>query len=65
MPGASVVFDIEHQLFGEPAKTYQCFKCGSAGNHLDLWAAISKKNLYDAAIDLCNRLNREVPRLQS
>jgi hypothetical protein len=29
--------------------TFQCFKCGAAGNHLDLWASASKKSLYDTA----------------
>ena len=44
---------------------YQCFKCGSAGNQLDLWAAATKTGLHEAARDLCNRLNREVPWLRS
>jgi DNA primase len=34
--------------------TFQCFKCGASGNQLDLWAAFSKSNLFDAALDLCN-----------
>src|SRR4249920_1857201 len=41
--------------------TFQCFKCGAAGNHLDLWAAITKKSLYEAALDLCQRLGRDIP----
>ena len=44
---------------------FQCFKCGAAGNHLDLWAAITKQSLYQAALDLCQRLNREIPWLKS
>ena len=44
--------------------TFQCFKCGAAGNHLDLWASASKKSLYEAALDLCQRLGREVPWLR-
>jgi len=42
---------------------YRCFHCGSAGNQLDLWAAAMKLPLYDAAIDLCARLERPIPRL--
>jgi len=45
--------------------TFQCFKCKAAGNHLDLWAAASKQALYDAALDLCQRLNRPVPWLNA
>jgi DNA primase len=41
---------------------YQCFKCGSAGNQLDLWAALTKQGLYQAGLDLCNRLQLEIPR---
>jgi DNA primase len=40
---------------------YRCFRCGSKGNHLDLWAAATKKNLFDAAIDLCKQKNTEIP----
>jgi hypothetical protein len=28
--------------------TFQRFKCGAAGNHLDLWAGVSRKSLYAA-----------------
>ena len=44
-------------------KMFKCFKCGASGNHLDLWAKATKKSVYEAAHDLCNRLNKEVPRL--
>lgn len=40
---------------------YSCHGCQSHGNHLDLWAAASKLPLHQAAIDLCQRLGREVP----
>lgn len=43
--------------------TFQCFKCGAAGNHIDLWAKATRQSIYQAALDLCNRLNRAVPRL--
>lgn len=40
---------------------YQCFRCGSAGNHLDLYAAATRQSLFAAAIDLCTRLGIDVP----
>lgn len=42
---------------------YRCFHCGSAGNQLDLWAAATRQPLYQAAIALCETLNRPLPRL--
>jgi len=42
---------------------FQCFKCQAAGNQLDLWVRVSKKPLYEAALDLCARLHKEVPYL--
>ena len=42
-------------------QVYHCFVCGSAGNHLDLYAAATRQRLYDAAVDLCVRLGRDVP----
>jgi DNA primase len=42
---------------------YHCFRCGSAGNQLDLYAAVTQQGLYAAAVDLCVKLHREVPRL--
>jgi putative transposase len=38
-----------------------CFKCGFGGNALDLWVAVTGQNIYDAAVDLCQRLSRPVP----
>jgi DNA primase len=40
---------------------YRCFRCGSAGNHLDLYAAATHQSLYAAAIELCGRIGCEVP----
>jgi hypothetical protein len=40
---------------------YHCFRCGSAGNQLDLWAAVTRQNLYQAALSLCERLHIEAP----
>lgn len=42
-------------------KVYRCFTCGSSGNHLDLYAAFSRQSVYQAALDLCDKLHREVP----
>jgi putative transposase len=43
------------------AQTFHCFKCGRCGNALDLWAAANRLSIYDAAIDLCRRLNIPLP----
>jgi DNA primase len=43
---------------------YRCFHCGSAGNQLDLWAAATRQPLYQAAKDLCEKLNHPTPLLQ-
>jgi len=40
---------------------YYCHKCHSHGNQLELWAAVHKLSLYDAVVDLCRALAREVP----
>ncbi len=40
---------------------YQCFKCGSSGNQLDLWAAVAKTDPHTATIDLCEKLHLDVP----
>jgi DNA primase len=40
---------------------YFCHRCHSHGNQLELWAAATKLPLYQAAIDLCRRLGREIP----
>lgn len=45
-------------------QTYQCFKCGSKGNQLDIWANANSLSLHAAAIDLCERLGLGVPRRQ-
>lgn len=43
---------------------YYCHRCHSHGNPLELWAAATKLPLHRAAIDLCQRLGREVPWIQ-
>ena len=40
---------------------YRCFRCGSAGNQLDLYAAATRQSLYAAALDLCQRAGSPVP----
>jgi putative transposase len=45
--------------------TFHCFKCGRSGNALDLWAAANRLTIYDAAVDLCQRLNITLPLLTS
>ena len=45
-----------------PARNaYRCFQCGSSGNQLDLWAAVTKTDLHTAAIDLCEKFDLDVP----
>jgi putative transposase len=48
--------NLEQQVF-------HCFKCGRSGNALDLWAQAHQQYIYDAAIDLCQRLNIPLPTL--
>jgi hypothetical protein len=43
------------------AHTFHCFKCGRSGNALELWATANRLSIYDAAIDLCQRLNIPLP----
>ena len=43
---------------------YRCFKCGSAGNQLDLYAAIQGLTAFEAAVALCEELRQEVPWVQ-
>jgi hypothetical protein len=40
---------------------YKCFKCGSSGNQLDLYAAVSGLSVFEAALTLCEKLHCEVP----
>jgi len=42
---------------------YYRHKCESKGNQLELWAAVHTLPFYDAAIDLCRALGREVPQI--
>ena len=40
---------------------FRCFQCDVSGNQLDFWAAVTESNLHQAAIDLCERLNLDIP----
>ena len=42
-------------------KRYYCHKCRSHGNQIELWAAIKRLSIYDAVVDLCQALGRDVP----
>jgi DNA primase len=46
------------------ANTFRCFSCGAAGNQLDLWSLATGRSLFEAAIDLCNKANLDIPWLQ-
>jgi len=43
------------------AHTFHCFKCNRSGNALELWAAANRLSIYDAALELCQRLNIPLP----
>jgi DNA primase len=40
---------------------FHCFHCGASGNLLELYATARGLRLYDAAVQLCNRLGLELP----
>ena len=40
---------------------YHCFACGSHGNPLDLWSAVRRLPLHQAALDLCQVANLDPP----
>jgi hypothetical protein len=40
---------------------FRCFKCGASGNQLDLWAAVTRTDLHAATIELCRRLQIDIP----
>jgi hypothetical protein len=43
---------------------WQCFRCGAAGNALELWARATGQGLYPAVLDLYDRLGQSVPWLR-
>jgi len=50
----SLAANVENNVF-------RCFHCGAAGNVLDLWAAVHQRDVYRAAVELCERLSMELP----
>jgi len=42
-------------------RRYYCHKCHSRGNQLELWAAVHDLPIYEAALDLCRALGRDIP----
>ncbi|MBM4093855.1 MAG: hypothetical protein FJ276_31285 [Planctomycetes bacterium] len=40
---------------------YYCHKCKSHGKELELYAAVKDTAVYQAAVDLCRALGRDVP----
>jgi DNA primase len=40
---------------------FHCFRCGAAGNALDLWVALRGLPLHVAVLELCQRLGQPVP----
>ena len=40
---------------------YYCHQCKSHGNQLELYAAVENITVYQAAVDLCHALGRDVP----
>ena len=43
---------------------YRCFTGGSKGNPLNLYASVTGLSLFEAAIALCEQLDREIPWIQ-
>jgi DNA primase len=43
---------------------YYCHKCHSKGNQIEFWAEVNQLPIYDAAVDLCRALGRNVPRIR-
>jgi DNA primase len=40
---------------------YFCHKCKSHGHQLELWAAVHRQTIFEAAQDLCRALQKEIP----
>jgi DNA primase len=40
---------------------WHCFRGGAGGNALDLWVAVTRLPLDEAARDLCERLHLDIP----
>lgn len=44
---------------------FQCFRCHRSGNSLDLWVALTDLPLYQATLDLCEKLNLQPVTIQN
>jgi DNA primase len=40
---------------------FQCFTCGAKGNQLDLYSQVRSLPLYEVAIELCQKLQIDMP----
>ena len=40
---------------------YICYRCDARGNALQLYAALTRQPLYEACLELCNRLSLTPP----
>ena len=43
---------------------WHCFRCGASGNALELWAKVTGQKLYQAVLELYDRLGQPVPWLR-
>ena len=50
-----------------PRNTFQCFQCGAKGNQLDLYAAITRLPIHEAALQFCEQagIDEQQVRLQA
>ena len=55
-PGTARCFSVNTN-----AHTFHCFKCNRSGNALELWALANRLSIYDAALDVCQRLSIPLP----
>ena len=59
MPG--VDFNAVQSLVPMAKGLCKCHKCGFAGNQIQLWAKVTGRTTYEAAVDLCRQAGAEVP----
>lgn len=48
-------------IFNLESGLWYCHRCHEGGNHLQLYALVRKLPIFDAAVQLCQRLGKEVP----
>ena len=44
--------------------TFQCFKCGAKGNQLDLYVAVTRLPIHEAALRLCEQAGIDVQQVR-